>query len=84
MSNDDQTMSETDHTHPHTGDTFGSVYRRGPVAADGGVDGAEDRSTVGDVDGPTMRDVDHTSTDGSVDRIWDRGTDRTTQYGANR
>ena len=83
MSNN-ETMSEISHTHPKTGDTFGSVYRRGPVAADGGEDVAEDKSTVSDVETSTMRDVDHRSTGGTVERIWDRGTDRTAQTGANR
>jgi hypothetical protein len=83
MSNN-ETMSETDHTHPHTGEAFGSVYRRGPVAADGGTDAATDRSTVEDVDTATMKDVDHTSTAGTVRHIWDRGTDRGAQHGANR
>jgi hypothetical protein len=77
---DNETMSEISHTHPHTGEVFGSVYRRGLVAADGGVDGATDKSTVEDVDTPTMRDVDHTSTAGTVRHIWDRGT----QNGAHR
>jgi len=81
---DTETMREISHTHPYTGDTFGSVYRRGPVAADSGKDVATDKSTAEDVDTPTMRDVDHMSIDGTVTRIWDRGTNRRTQNGANR
>jgi len=78
---DTETMREISHTHPHTGDTFGSVYRRGPVAADGGKDVATDRSTADDVE-RTMTDVDHT-TDDAAQNIWTRGTDHG-QYGANR
>jgi S-adenosylmethionine:diacylglycerol 3-amino-3-carboxypropyl transferase len=76
-------MGEISHTHPDTGETFGTVYRRGPVVADGGEDVATDESTAENVERPTMKDVDHTPTDGTVTRIWDRGN-RTAQNGANR
>ena len=78
---DTETMREISHTHPYTGEAFGSVYRRGPVAADGGEDVTTDKSTADDV-GQTMTDVDHTA-DHAVRNIWTRGTDHD-QYGANR
>ena len=66
----DETMREVDHTHPHTNDTFGTVFTSGQaVAADGGsADGADDARE-------TMADVDHDSPDGGVDRAYERGTE---------
>ncbi|MGM0605066.1 MAG: hypothetical protein ACQETB_05265 [Halobacteriota archaeon] len=79
---DRPTMKDVRHTHPYTGETFGAVYRRGPVLADGGrtvpinagsptVDenGARDR----------MGDVDHTGPDGeTANGVWSRGGDADT------
>jgi len=77
-------MRDVDHTHPHTNDTFGDAFARGPaVAADGGEpsDGrrasSEPRSDGGtdaDERTETMADVDHESTEG-VDRAYERGTE---------
>ena len=78
-------MRDVDHTHPHTNDTFGDAFTRGPaVAADGGEpsDGrrasSEPRSDGGrdaDETTETMADVDHTSEDEGVDRAYERGTE---------
>ena len=63
---DEMTMADVSHTHPHTGETFGSVYRRGPAVADGGQDDASDAET--------MRDVDHTPPHGEgANDVWVRG-----------
>jgi hypothetical protein len=64
-----ETMRAVDHTHPHTNDTFGTVFTSGQaVAADGGKTDRTD-------DTQTMADVDHTSTDEGVDRAYERGTE---------
>ena len=78
-------MRDVDHTHPHTNDTFGSAFTRGPaVAADGGEPSerrhasAEQRSDGGreaDETTETMADVDHESADEGVDRAYERGTE---------
>ncbi|MDS0284175.1 hypothetical protein [Haloarcula onubensis] len=61
-------MKDVDHTHPHTNDTFGTAFARGPaVAADGGRDADETTET--------MADVDHESADEGVDRAYERGTE---------
>ncbi|WP_276272108.1 hypothetical protein [Haloarcula litorea] len=63
-----ETMGEVDHTHPHTNDTFGNPFQRGPaVAADGGE--AEEPTDE------TMEDVDHESPGEGVDRAYERGTE---------
>ncbi|MGM0591608.1 MAG: hypothetical protein ACQETI_08285 [Halobacteriota archaeon] len=55
------TMADVAHTHPYTGETFGQVYRRGPVVADGGEE-------------PAMVDVDHTPPHGDgTNDVWARG-----------
>ena len=60
-------MKDVDHTHPHTNDTFGNAFTRGPaVAADGGE--PSERTA-------TMADVDHESADEGVDRAYERGTE---------
>jgi len=65
-----ETMRAVDHTHPHTNDTFGTVFTSGQaVAADGGTaDGADEQDE-------TMADVDHDSPDEGVDRAYERGTE---------
>jgi len=79
-------MKDVDHTHPHTNDTFGTAFARGPaVAADGGEPSAgrrassEPRSDGGQADADetteTMADVDHDSVDEGVDRAYERGTE---------
>jgi len=61
-------MQDVDHTHPHTNETFGDAFARGPaVAADGGSTDEEPSET--------MADVDHTSEDEGVDRAYERGTE---------
>ena len=68
---DETTMADVSHTHPHTGETFGSVYRRGPAVADGGRDDESDSET--------MRDVDHTPPHGeNTNDMWTRGRGRET------
>ena len=80
---DDETtvaMADVSHTHPHTGETFGTVYRRGPAMADGGRDDASD------ADAETMRDVDHTPPHGEgANEVWARGrqTDADAEPSAN-
>ena len=71
-------MKRVSHTHPHTGETFGTVYERGPAVTDGGrSDG--DRADR-DAGSETMRDVDHTpphGDEGAAD-VWARGRTRIT------
>jgi hypothetical protein len=66
----EETLSDVDHTHPHTDETFGGVYRRGPAVADGagpgvGVDCAVDEC---------LGEVDHAA-DGAeaAADVWKRG-----------
>jgi len=64
-------MKDVDHTHPHTNDTFGTVFTSGQaVAPDGGKAESEGEETV-----ETMADVDHDSADEGVDRTYERGTE---------
>jgi hypothetical protein len=71
---DDKTMRDVDHTHPHTNQTFGTAFQRGPaVAADGGEADAESESES-DAD-ETMSDVDHESPGDGVNRTYERGTE---------
>ncbi|MFC6988750.1 hypothetical protein ACFQJD_08545 [Haloplanus sp. GCM10025708] len=66
----DETMEAVSHTHPHTGETFGAVYRRVPAVADGG-----ERPTEGEAD--EMKDVDHTPPHGDgANDVWERGRGR--------
>jgi len=81
-------MKDVDHTHPHTNDTFGAAFTRGPaVAADGGEpssgrrassdlrsDGGQNADRTSD-EAQTMADVDHTSQADGVDRAYERGTE---------
>ena len=69
----DDDMTSVSHTHPHTGETFGTVYERGPATTDGG-------RTDRDAATETMRDVDHTpphDDEGAAD-VWSRGETRIT------
>ncbi|MFC5367957.1 hypothetical protein [Salinirubrum litoreum] len=75
-----QTMKNVSHTNPNTGETFGTVYRRGPAVADGGSTDA--RGTDADPAAETdetddrepMREVDHTPRDGDgANEVWERG-----------
>ena len=75
---DETTMADVSHTHPHTGETFGDVYRRGPAVADGGRDDAPDananESTNTNTGAETMCDVDHTPPHGEgANDVWARG-----------
>ncbi|MFB6130144.1 MAG: hypothetical protein ABEJ28_04915 [Salinigranum sp.] len=67
-----ETMADVSHTHPHTGETFGDAFRRGPtIAADGGAPG----------DSPdTMADVSHTPPHGvGANEVWSRGAAETVE-----
>ncbi|WP_224336188.1 hypothetical protein [Haloprofundus halobius] len=81
-----RTMADVSHTHPHTTETFGAVFQRGPAMADGGeLSGAkraslDRRANGGEREqrererGSTMRDVDHTPRHGEdVSEVWARG-----------
>jgi hypothetical protein len=71
-----QTMAEISHTNPNTGETFGTVYRRGPAVADGSGDarGTDADPASEDEDTDRMRDVDHTPRDGDgANEVWERG-----------
>ena len=76
--NEPKTLSEMDHTNPHTGRVFGETrtYSRGKrVAADGGEADAE-ADASGEAE--TLADVPHApenSPDG-VQRSFDRGESR--------
>jgi len=68
------TMRDVDHTHPHTNQTFGAAFQRGPaVAADGGEADA-DTEEENDADA-SMSDVDHESPGDGVNRAYERGTE---------
>jgi hypothetical protein len=61
-------MRDASHTHPHTGETFGHVYKRGPAVTDGG----EARASTEDAD--SMSEVDHEAPDGEgASEVWKRG-----------
>ncbi|WP_207587589.1 hypothetical protein [Halomontanus rarus] len=81
---DRRTMKDVSHTNPHTGETAGHLFTRGPVvAADGGRSGAEmDEDTADDGTGTdtetetrTMKDVSHTPPNDAEDanRVFARG-----------
>ena len=80
---DGPTMADVDHTHPETDQAFGTVYRRGPVLADGegpavGRDpGTGDARADGGADESErdrMADVDHEAPHGDGARgVWERG-----------
>jgi hypothetical protein len=72
MTNDD--MQSVSHTHPYTGETFGTVYRRGPAVADGGESPSRRDTTPAD----EMKDVDHTPPHGDgANDVWERGSEHT-------
>ncbi|MFC6865460.1 hypothetical protein ACFQGE_18595 [Halomicroarcula sp. GCM10025817] len=71
------TMQDVDHTHPHTNETFGAAFVRGPaVAADGGERDAvdPDGESTASAD-ETMEDVDHEAPGEGVSRAYERGTE---------
>ena len=74
-----ETMADVNHTNPSTGETFGTVYRRGPAVADGG---STDAGEAGGEDDGTderepMREVDHTPRDGDgANEVWERGEEQ--------
>ena len=73
-----QRMADVNHTHPYTGETFGTVYRRGPAVADGGERGDASRDSgraSRDSGQDTMADIDHESPTEDVAGVWDRGLD---------
>ncbi|KAB1194273.1 hypothetical protein GJR96_12845 [Haloferax sp. MBLA0076] len=67
-------MGDISHTNPYTGETFTTVYERGPAATDGGeVAGTTPEMTGGS---ETMEDVDHTPRNGAdASEVWKRGRD---------
>ena len=66
---DRQPMREVSHTNPYTGETFSTVYQRGPAVADGG-----ETRTETDERPEEMKDVDHTPPHGdSANDVWERG-----------
>jgi hypothetical protein len=70
-SENESTMATVSHTHPHTDETFGGVYRRGPAVADGGEAAARTRAEETE-----MESVDHTPREGDdVEEVWTRGPD---------
>jgi hypothetical protein len=80
---DGQTMKQVSHTNPNTGETFGTVYRRGPAVADGGSTdargGGADPATEADEadERDPMREVDHTPRDGDgANEVWERGEEQ--------
>jgi hypothetical protein len=65
-------MRDISHTNPHTGETFTTVYERGPAATDGGQVAGNEREMTGGSE--TMEDVDHTPRNGTgVNDVWKRG-----------
>ena len=72
MTTDENTMANVSHTHPHTDETFGGVYRRGPAVADGGEVETERRGEERTRD--EMATVDHTPREGDgAEDVWTRG-----------
>jgi len=63
-------MKDVDHTNPHTDETFGAAFQRGPdVAADGGRADAERTDDQ-------MSDVDHEPPEGEgANPAFERGTE---------
>ena len=82
-----RTMKQVSHTHPFTGETFGSVYRRGPLLADGGqtVPVRTGEQTEPHEEQPRMRDIDHTPRhDAETNRVWYRGRPAEVDDGDNQ
>nr|WP_267625355.1 hypothetical protein [Halobium salinum] len=88
-------MGEVSHTNPQTGETFTTVYTRGPAVADGGTapngrgtaDGGavperDDEEDAGD--GQRMKDVEHTAPNGDEpNEVWERGDELSAQDEVN-
>ncbi|MEF8780636.1 MAG: hypothetical protein V5A46_08155 [Haloferacaceae archaeon] len=74
-----RTMGDVEHTNPNTGETFGTVYRRGPAVADGGAKRAGNPARGPDPNHSreSMADVDHESANEDVCCVWDRGLEET-------
>ncbi|KAB1188454.1 MULTISPECIES: hypothetical protein [Haloferax] len=65
-------MRDVSHTNPYTGETFTTVYERGPAVTDGS--GASDSTPEMTGGSETMEDVDHTPRNGDgANRVWKRG-----------
>jgi hypothetical protein len=84
-SEESRTMADVDHTNPQTGETFSTVFHRGPAVADGGTtperratdEAAEAEAGAGN-DDDRMQDVDHTApNDADPNRVWERGGEPT-------
>ncbi|POG54927.1 hypothetical protein [Haloferax marisrubri] len=77
MTRDDTTdrMRDISHTNPYTGETFTTVYERGPAVTDGGRSDATPAATDS-TETETMGDVDHTPRNGEgANQVWERGHD---------
>ncbi|RYJ13686.1 hypothetical protein ELS19_06720 [Halogeometricum borinquense] len=73
-------MRNVSHTNPYTGETFTTVYERGPAVTDGGQSDSKPATTGGL---EAMKNVDHTPPHGDeTNRVWNRG--RTAITGRNR
>ncbi|ELZ77843.1 hypothetical protein C454_15165 [Haloferax gibbonsii ATCC 33959] len=79
MTRDDTTdrMRDISHTNPYTGETFTTVYERGPAVTDGGQSDATTAAADTDAtETETMGDVDHTPRNGEgANQVWERGHD---------
>ncbi|KAB1196276.1 MULTISPECIES: hypothetical protein [Haloferax] len=71
---DETRMRDISHTNPNTGETFTTVYERGPAVADGSGETAESPEMTGGSE--TMDDVDHTPRNKTgANEVWKRGKD---------
>ena len=69
---DDDRMKDISHTNPYTGETFTTVYERGPAVADGS--GEPDPSPEMTGGSETMKDIDHTPrNETGANDVWKRG-----------
>ncbi|MFC7203598.1 hypothetical protein ACFQJC_08735 [Haloferax namakaokahaiae] len=66
----DTPMRDVSHTNPYTGETFTTVYERGPAVTDGGQTSSPEMTGGSE----TMDDVDHTPRNGEgAHSVWERG-----------
>ncbi|WP_411963427.1 hypothetical protein [Haloferax sp. YSMS24] len=69
---DDERMRDISHTNPNTGETFTTVYERGPAATDGGGASRSPPEMTGGSE--TMEDIDHTPrNETGANDVWKRG-----------
>ncbi|ELZ86133.1 hypothetical protein C453_09958 [Haloferax elongans ATCC BAA-1513] len=80
-SNTPTRMRDVSHTNPYTGETFTTVYERGPAVTDGGAVDSTDSSPAMTGGSDTMDDVDHTPPHGNdTNRVWNRGRTELTDH----